>query len=150
MKAKIYQIEYQSNAFNTEYSINLGEARERLKSSGFVQMSKLEDNKKINLNEEYWECPEDSVFNLLKAKIVEIECINEILSSLIKNKTLTMQLLIDTGLNAFAAELLSESFDMLSDELKGKLPKKLEFVIGNCRITLEDNRQNLPVGPDVL
>lgn len=78
MKEKIYQIEYQSRAFNTEYSTKLSEARARLESSGFVQMSKLEDNQKINLNEEYWECPEDAVFNYMKAKIVEIKCINEV------------------------------------------------------------------------
>jgi hypothetical protein len=56
----------------------------------------------------------------------------------LRNKTLTMQLLIDTGLNAFAAELLAESFDVLKKELKERLPSELKFVIGNCEITLKE------------
>lgn len=59
---------------------------------------------------------------------------------MLKNKTLTMQLLIDTGLNAFAAELLAESFDLLKKDLKEKL-EELKFVIGNCEIRLRDRKE---------
>lgn len=73
MKATIFRIECQLRRSNL-YSIDLEEARKFLKNGGYVQMSKLENNKKIFLKEEYWE---DSQ-GLYKAKIVEVECINEI------------------------------------------------------------------------
>jgi len=49
------------------------------------------------------------------------------------------QLLSDTGLNPFGAELLAESWDRLSPKVKTVLPNPLTFTIGNCEITLRDS-----------
>lgn len=54
-----------------------------------------------------------------------------------RNNIVAMQALIDIGLNAFAAELLSESYDSMPEEIKSKLPEALTFRINNCEITLK-------------
>jgi hypothetical protein len=60
------------------------------------------------------------------------------------------QLLADTGLNPFAAKLLAESWDQLSEGTKVAIPYPLVFTIGNCEITLRDslkNEEGVPVQP---
>ena len=49
-----------------------------------------------------------------------------------------MQLLMDTGINAFAAKLLAESWNKVSQETKNAIPNPLTFTIGKCEITLRD------------
>lgn len=74
MKEKVYKIEYQSRNKVDEYSITLEDARVRLMTQWYEQMTILgsSDN-----TEEYWEIPEDHVYKGLKAKIIELNCINE-------------------------------------------------------------------------
>jgi len=61
-----------------------------------------------------------------------------------------MQLLIDTGLNAFAAKLLAESWDKLDDQVKQAIPTPLKFVLGNCEITLRNYSNSSQVQPEIL
>ena len=53
-----------------------------------------------------------------------------------------MQILLDTGLNAFGAKLLAESWDSLDPKVKAVVPKPLVFTLGNCEITLRDSLQS--------
>lgn len=58
----------------------------------------------------------------------------------------TMQLLSDTGLNAFAAKLLADSYDKINLRLKEALPDQLCFRLGNCIITLREAEDDKTVG----
>jgi len=56
------------------------------------------------------------------------------------------QLLLDTGLNAFGAELLAESWDRIDPKVKAVIPNPLSFRLGNCEITLRDSQEKGSVG----
>lgn len=49
------------------------------------------------------------------------------------------QLLSDTGINPFAADLLAESYRSMKPEMKERLPKPLVFTIKNVQIQLSDS-----------
>ncbi len=54
-----------------------------------------------------------------------------------KNNIVAMQALLDIGLNAFAAELLIESYESMPKEIKERLPEVLTFRINNSEISLK-------------
>ena len=56
------------------------------------------------------------------------------------------QLLHETGLNPFGAELLAESWDRLDPKVKAVIPSPLTFTIGNCEITLRDSQDKGSAG----
>jgi len=49
-----------------------------------------------------------------------------------------MQLLTDTGINAFAAKLLAESWNKVPQKTKDAIPNPCTFTIGKCEITLRN------------
>lgn len=58
-----------------------------------------------------------------------------------RNNIVEMQALLDIGLNAFAAELLSESYDSMPEEIRSKLPEELTFRVNNTVITLKKAKE---------